>query len=194
MGAYSQLLQWHVAAGCIAVALILVAFWFYNRNGSKISTGTWVILAIGDTLDLASYAGMTETLWKDMVPATFAIASIITFGYALARKRFAWPDPFDWFIVGSDALIAVWWWQFASATEANLLYQATTLIAFVPMYRGLIIGREKENPLPWLLWSLAFVFFFLSIVLKLGKWEETVYPIVGLLTHFTVYVLAKRKA
>ena len=69
MGAYSQLLQWHVAVGFVAVAFTLVAFWIYNRNGSKINTGTWVILAIGDTLDLASYAGMTETWWKDMVPA-----------------------------------------------------------------------------------------------------------------------------
>ena len=194
MGAYSQLLQWHVAAGSVAVALALVAFWIYNRNGSKINTGTWVILAIGDTLDLASYAGMTETWWKDMVPATFAVASIITFGYALARKRFAWPDPFDWIIVGSDVLITTIWCLFTTATEANLMYQATTLIAFVPMYRGLINGTEKENPLPWLLWSLSFVFFLLSIILHLGKWEEAVYPAVGLLTHLIVYVLSKRKA
>ena len=55
MGAYNQLLQWHVVAGFIAVAFTLVAFWIYNRNGSKINTGTWVILAIGDTLDLACF-------------------------------------------------------------------------------------------------------------------------------------------
>ncbi len=188
------LLHWHIAAGFVAVAFALVAFWIYNRNGSKINTGTWSILAIGDTLDLASYAGMTETWWKDMVPMTFAVGSIITFRYALARKRFSWPDPFDWFIVGSDVLIIAIWVLFTSATEANLLHQATTLIAFVPMYRGLISGREKENQLPWLLWSLSFTFFLLSIVLHTEKWEEVVYPVVGLWTHFIIYILARRKA
>lgn len=194
MCAYSQLLNWHVAAGFIAVALLLSAFWLYNRNGSKINTGTWVILAVGDSLDFASYSLMTETWWKDMVPASFALASIITFGYALARKRFAWPDPFDWFIVIADLLITAIWVLFMTATEANLLYQATSLIAFVPLYRGLLRGTEKETSLPWLLWSFSFLFFFISVMLQLEKWEEIVFPLVGLGTHFVVYILSTRKA
>lgn len=187
------LLDWHVATVLVAVVLTLAAFWIYNQNGSKISTGTWIILAGGDSLDLASYFVMTESWWKNAVPAAFAVASIITFGYALARKRFAWPDLFDWLIVGMDALITVMWWQFTTATEANLLYQATTIVAFIPMYRGLLNGRETESLLPWVLWSLAFLLFIAAVISQLQTWEEAIYPAVGFLTHLMVVVIVLKK-
>ncbi|HWH16471.1 MAG TPA: hypothetical protein VNU25_02730 [Candidatus Paceibacterota bacterium] len=193
-----------IRCNTIAGLLVLVAFLAYNLKDSRINTGTWIILAFGDSLDLASYFVMTEEWWKSIVPAAFAIGSIATFLIGLARRRFSWPDPFDWFIVTLDFLIiGVWTWQEASATAltfwsheiappavANLALQATAIIAFVPMYRALLKGREQERPIPWLLWGSAFVLFSGTSILTVNSAEEVAYPLIGLVTHGLVAAFA----
>lgn len=195
-----------IAIGCNLAAgfLVLVAFAAYNLKNGKISTGTWVILAFGDSLDLASYFEMTDDWWKSIVPAAFAIGSILTFGIGCIRRRFSWPDGFDWFIVLLDlAIIGVWSWSemnavplyigthdFAPPAAANLALQATAVIAFVPMYRGLLAGKERERAMPWVLWTSAFVLFSASSLYTFSTIEEVAYPLVGLLTHALVVALA----
>lgn len=194
-----------MAIGCNLAAglLVLVAFAVYNLKGSKINTGTWIILAFGDSLDLASYFEMTDEWWKSIVPAAFALGSILTFGIGCLRKRFSWPDGYDWFIVLLDvAIIAAWSWteangtllsvgahDFAPPAAANLALQATAVIAFIPMYRGLLTGRERERALPWVLWTSAFVLFSASSMSTFSTVEEVAYPVVGLLTHALVVAI-----
>ena len=196
----------HIAIGCNLAAglLVLVAFVAYNLGKGKISTGTWIILAFGDSLDLASYFEMTEEWWRSIVPAAFAVGSILTFLVGCIRRRFSWPDRFDWFIVLIDfAIIGMWSWyeahasspsigshEFAPPAAANLALQATAVIAFIPMYRALLTGRERERALPWTLWTLAFLLFCTTSILTHNTIEEVAYPIVGLLTHGLVVVIA----
>jgi hypothetical protein len=137
---------------------------------------------------------MTGVWWKDLVPMAFAVGSVVTFGLALVRKRFEWPDFSDWTIVALDTAITIWWCSVGSATGANLFYQVSTVMAFVPMYRGLLRGTEEERPLPWALWSMSFAFFLLSASLFSPRWEEWAFPVVGLGTHMAVFVIALRKA
>lgn len=207
---------------CAAV-LILVGFWLYNRGDHSISAGTWFILASGEFLDFGSYWDMvggsfselsrqafllisdpTSVTWgmpgeewiKSIVPATFALGTIGTFCYAFLRKRFAWPDANDWFIIILDALIAWYWVTTGAAVASNLLYQCTTIMAFIPMYRALHSGRETETFWPWALWTSAYAgFLFTASVSFDDQPAEIVYPIVGLVTHFTVilYVLRGMK-
>ncbi|MGE5540913.1 MAG: hypothetical protein ACM3TU_01360 [Bacillota bacterium] len=184
-----------LAAGVVSAALVLVAFLVYNRDDSKINTGTWLILALGDSFDFWSYFQMTDENWlKNAVPIAFAGGSVITFGIALARRRFSWPDPHDWVIIGLDILITIWWRVSSDNAAANLLYQATAILAFLPMYRGLIEGKERETFLPWILWTAAFGTFFVTAVMHMTQWQELVYPIVGTLTHGLVigFVLRAR--
>ncbi|MES2668520.1 MAG: hypothetical protein V4644_02440 [Patescibacteria group bacterium] len=196
-----------MAMGCNIAAglLVLAAFVAYNLKSQMISTGTWIILAFGDSLDLASYFEMTEEWWKSIVPATFAIGSIITFMISCIRKRFAWPDRVDWCIVLIDlSIIVMWsWYEMHSATlnlgshelappaAANLALQATALIAFIPMYRALLSGKEREHLGPWLLWTLAFVLFSASSIVTFATIEEIAYPVVGLLTHALVVIITR---
>ena len=79
-----------------------------------------------------------------------------------------------------------WLRNFDSATIANLAYQLTALIAFVPMWWAQHNERELENPVPWLLWALAFLGFGVVMAFEYGKWEELIYPGVNLFTHFMI--------
>jgi hypothetical protein len=185
-----------VALNIFAAVLVLAAFLLYNRGSGKISTGTWFILATSDLLDFGSYFEMTgHDLAKNAVPLCFAVGSVLTFLYALKRGRFACPDKTDIAIVALDLLI-LWAWldsETVTSVEANLAYQATTILAFVPMYRGLAKGTEQETVAPWALWTAAFGFFLLAHVLALAPWQEGVFPFVGLLTHAAVLAFPLRK-
>lgn len=205
-----------------AAVLIFVGFWLYNRGNHKISTGTWFILASGEFLDLGSYWDMVggdfaqlmsqildanilalrfewsavgEEWVKSIVPAAFAIGTIATFVVAVVRRRFAWPDANDWFIIILDALITWYWVATDAVTTTNLLFQCTTIMAFIPMYRALHSGEDKETFWPWALWTLAYAGFLGTALMSFGNEPaELAYPTVGLLTHFIVicYVLRKR--
>ncbi|HHT9130553.1 MAG TPA: hypothetical protein ACFYEC_06790 [Candidatus Brocadiaceae bacterium] len=112
-----------------------------------------------------------------------------TFCYAFVQKRFGRPDRIDWVFVGVDGVITVVWY-FTNAVVANLLYQASTVLSFIPMYRGQLFGREKEEPLSWVIWTFAYSFLAISVSLRLHRWEELVYPVTHVTVHAIVAVIA----
>lgn len=175
-----------IVLGFTAGTLQLVGYWVYNKSSDeKISTGSWSIWALAGIIDFVSYFVLTGGDWVvSFLPAVCGLAAFGIFVYAIVRKRFSWPDRIDWLFVGADGVITIVWY-FTNVVVANLLYQASAVVSFVPMCRGLLSGREKEKPLPWFIWTLAYSLLTIAVSLRLQRWEELVYP----LTHVTVHVV-----
>jgi len=172
-----------IVLGFTAGATQLYGYWVYNRvAGDKINTGSWSMWA------LASYFAVTGDWVVNILPAVCAIAAIATFCYAIARKRFRWPDKADWTFVGANGVITVIW-IFTNAILANLLYQVNTILSFIPMCRGLLSGREKEKALPWLIWALAYSILTWSVLLRFHRWEELAYPLSHVAIHIVVAMI-----
>ncbi len=178
-----------IVLGFTAGAIQLVGYIVYNKvAGDKINTGSWSMWAIAGIVDLASYIAVTGDWVKNILPAVCAFAAISTFVYAYVRKRLSWPDKLDWVFVGADGAITVVW-VMTNAVLANILYQATAVLSFVPIYRGIISGREREHLWPWVIWTLAYSFLTASVYLRLARWEELVYPVTHIVIHAIVVVL-----
>lgn len=179
-------IQLSVALGVMAGVVQLLGYFIYNRRSAeKINTGSWSIWALGGIVDLASYFVLTSGDWViNILPIVCCLAAISTFCYALIKKRFSWPDRADWLFVGVDGVVTIVWY-FTNAVTANLLYQISTVLSFIPMYRGQISGRENEQPLPWLIWTLAYALLVASVSLRSQRWEEMMYP----LTHVVVCLI-----
>ncbi len=179
-----------IILGFAAGAMQLLGYWVYDRSaGEKINTGSWSIWALAGVVDLASYFALTGGDWVvNILPAVCALAAVGTFCYAIVLKRFSWPDKVDWGFMGVDGVITVAW-VFTSAVLANLLFQVSSVLSFVPMYRGLLSGREKEKPLPWLIWTVAYSLLSVAVFLRLERWEELVYPLSHIATHFAVVLI-----
>jgi hypothetical protein len=189
-------------------ALVLFAFWSYVRTllqqKEEINVGTWFILAYGDALELSSYFVMTEKWWLNIVPLAFAVGSISTFLIALRLKMFGPIRRIDVFCVVADIGITVLWaWlsatdavfsasiadrsrTFDAPTIANLAYQLSAVIAFVPMWWSQVRGREVEPPIPWLLWTAAFGIFTVIAAYEHNKLEELVYPGLNLFIQYMI--------
>lgn len=178
-----------IVLGLMAGTVQLLGYYVYNRGaGDKINTGSWSIWALAGVVDLVSYFAMTGDWVINFLPAVCAVAAFGTFCYAIYRKRFSWPDRWDRIFLGVDGLITVVW-VLTNAVFANLLYQLSTVLSFIPMYRWQFAGG-REKALPWLIWAFAYVLLTASVLLRLNRWEELVYPVSHALTHLAVALIA----
>ncbi len=182
-----------IALGFAAGAIQLVGYWVYNKGANgKINTGSWSMWALAGVIDFASYFALTGDWVINILPAVCAVAAIGTFCLAIARKRFSCPDKTDWAFVGVDGVITVVWY-FTNAVVANLLYQVSAVLSFLPMYRGQLAGREVEKPLPWIIWTVAYTLLTAAVILRLERWEELVYPVSHAVVHLGVVLIAVTK-
>ena len=189
-----------VALGVSAGVIQLIGYGLYLvLNRSSTNTGSWLIWALSAFFDLFSYEYITGgDIIKNILPAVCALACVLTFLILLYRRQFGSPDRVDWYLVVADgAISALWWLSLLDGLTANLLLQATTLTAVIPMARGLLAGVDREHLLPWQLWFTAYVLHTLSVTTRLNHWSELAYPLTtacSCLIIITIEVRMKFKA
>jgi len=181
--------QAHLLAAAGAFFTI-IGFIIYNVRDGRINSASWLLWVIGDALEAGTYFVMTgEDLLKNVVPIVFAIGSFLTFFIALIRMRFGYPDRVDQLIMSIDLTItAGWFGKIYSAAMANIMLVATELISFLPLYRGILRGEDKEYASPWVFWAIGDLFFLATVLSLTHRTEEMVYPIVQALAHLVVVV------
>ncbi|MFH0927942.1 MAG: hypothetical protein V1821_00540 [bacterium] len=176
----------------------LLGFGIYNKQmfrGESIpNVATWFLSAFIYSLNLASYFYMTLDLIKIIMPLLGALACIGTLGYALARGKLSKPSPFDLATLPIGVTAALVWFYFRSATYANLILQVAAIVAIVPTLRGVKKNPLTERALPWFVWSFAYTFLVLTVLLRpRGSYLELVYPAIGIAIHASVGYLARRR-
>lgn len=165
---------------------------YLKLNKGDTNAGSWLIWTLSAGIDLYSYDYITKgDLIKEILPITCAVACIVTFMCLLVRGHFRMPDKTDWRLISFDTLISIVWWQnLVSAIAANIMLQVTTLMSAVPMIRGIISGKEEENPIPWAIWSTAYMLQTGSVILRLDHWSELAYPVSNAISHLAILYAA----
>ena len=159
---------------------------------------SWLIWTFGSTLNFLSFFGMTQgDLAPNILPAACSVSCIIFFAFSLFIGGFEKIKVRDYLLIAVDITIVVFWYQFQSATFANIAFQISTFLSFIPMWRDMKSGEDKEQPLPWLLWTTAYALE--AVVIAVGfdhtAWidsvKEAFYPVVCFICHFATLKLAK---
>ncbi len=136
---------------------------------------------------------MTKDRLKSVVPATNSLLCIVTFGFALAYGDVKALETSD-AIVAVIGVVAVLFWKFGSAKQANLMLQVGTTVGFVSTFRSVWAHPHSELPLSWYLWAVSF--FLQAVVVRLrwkGRASELVYPLNCLWLHVVVALIATFK-
>lgn len=185
-----------VLIAIVSGLLQLLGYAVYNylthKGDIKPNSASWAIWTFGSLVNLMSYAYLTQDWVKDILPIACSAACFITFAVCLCRGQFGRLDKRDWIIVAVDCGITVIWF-FTSATEANLLYQVTTVLSFVPIIIGIRDGTDKENWQPWVIWTFAYLLFGISVFMRLNHPAELAYPVTCFVVHcITAYLSYNR--
>jgi len=147
-------------------------------------------------LNMASYFAMTGDILKNSLPLVSSVACLVTFIFVLCKKNSARLSLTDMaiFCLGMASVFA-WWW-FKSATCANMILQFAIFIAFIPTYRSVWKNPMNENPVPWMIFSLAYMMLSVTVILRWhGNNFDLVFPLLGFVLHcaLTFLIMLRRK-
>ena len=184
----------------VAGIIQLLAFWIYNQNSIKGKTSpnivSWGLWAGITCLNFTSYQSMSNDWVKSILPTASSFACIFTFAVLFfGKNKKIKLGIFDGIalIIG---VVSVGIWFFSqSAMYANVVLQLAVLVGFIPTVRGVLKNPKNENPIPWLMWSVAYTLSSLVVFIRWhGQLNDLVYPIVvGVIMHTTITLLSLKK-
>ncbi len=191
-----------VILGVTAGLMHVVAFYRYNKQAvlgiSCPRKATWLLWVFISSSNCVSYFIMGEHWPLAILPTVSTIACILVFFRCLFRGNFSKLDFWDdiALVLGIIALLVWWRYRFTrtGAIYANLILQPSIAISFIPTYRGLWKNPENEqNPLPWFIFSAAYIFHLIAVFLEWKGAYMLFYPINCFLLHFVVGIWSLRK-
>ena len=184
-----------IVLGIIAALLHGAAYLLYaiqtkvGRSSPKsASWGLWEFLVVINWLTF----GVAFGNW--IIALQFlsgSVACTIVFFYMLAIKKFDWPTKKHWSLIGLGLIAILVWWMFRNAAWANVIIFVALTISFIPMYESLYDDPTQERPLPWVIWTLAFLTTTVNVIVN---WKHQplglVMPIGGAILHGAVAYLS----
>ncbi len=185
------------ALAFVATGFQLWAFWLYNRkmivDQQNPNTSTWLLWAVLTILNFTSYSIASGDIWKSLLPMATSFACIGTCIFALRRGKFKKLSGLtDMLVIIVGLTAAIVWKVYQSAALGNVTLQLAIVISFIPTFRDVLI--KDENPLPWLLWGVAYAFLLIVVILR---WQhqpwDLVYPLVGVTFHLAVALLSRAR-
>ena len=136
------------------------------------------------------------------LPATCAFMSIFIALLCLRKGATEPVDKVEAVAFSADVWLTILWFGIAFGYGEITLYSAgfllagnvTTLTAFFPVLRSTWKTPEREQPLPWLVWTSAYI--VLAVVTFLADRGQhpalMVYPVLSALLHASVALMALR--
>ncbi len=161
---------------------------------SKPNVVSWVLWTFLALLNALSYREMSGNLVATLQFYTGTIACIVTTCYVAIIGKFSLKiskKEFRLFILGLFAIVV--WWIFRSATGANMIVLLAAILSAIPTYEGVRKDPFKERSLPWMLWTIAFGVTSTNVVLTSSNPIALITPIVLIVAHGAIGMLATKK-
>jgi hypothetical protein len=143
------------------------------------------------------------TFWKGSKSAlataqffTGSVASATVWLYSLVEGRFSPLDDMGWIVLIMCLIAIVVWKATGKATYANLIVGVILIVSFIPTLDGVWNDPSKEQELPWVLWTFAFVATTINGFRRRNEEHEVDWrlmlfvPVTMLFAHGAVAVLA----
>ena len=180
------------------VALV-VAFVIYNKsifqNKSQPNVVSWLLWALLTAVNAITYIIMSVDWVKGALAIVAFFVCAATFFISLLNGKFSKLNLLDVVALVIGLLSITVWLAFDSATYAHLVLQIGMIVPFIPTYSDLWNKKTAENPVPWFMWSAAYLIGALVVVLRWqGQYEDLVFPLRTFVLHFGVGLIALRNA
>jgi hypothetical protein len=170
----------------IFAALLQIAGYVYYgvamfKGENKPSPAAWFLWAIGNGIDLYSYAVVVEDWVKNFLPIACAVSAIGIFVLALRFGKMEMPSKFDCTLILVDLIIVALASFFDQDRIGHLLVCADTVLVYIFVVRDCNKDAESETATPWVLWFSAYSMMLLTVILRYDDWWGLVYPVINAL-------------
>lgn len=181
-----------VLSSLTVVAVMILYLRQTVKGGSTPNPATWLIWLVVGVMNTVSYFSVVQgnlVEWVMTPCAVLGTASI--FFYALFKGKFGKVGIVEVVCFGLACVIG-FFWKLYGPIAANISLQVIYIISFCPTAIGLLKGRLREEPLPWVLAIVSFAFQVGAILCNFtdDSWTKLVYPVVnGVIGNGSVAVL-----
>ncbi|MDD5251326.1 MAG: hypothetical protein PHT12_01660 [Patescibacteria group bacterium] len=150
----------------------------------------WIYIA---ALNSTSFHSMTND-WLKAMPMFTPVLGCLAVTVATAWLKRWGTMPLTDLTSFAVAIAATTVWAVSrEAQYANLSLQLAAIISFAPIILGLLRRTDRENPLPWLVFSAAYLLNGSVVVLRWsGHWQDAVALSVDFSGHLLIGLLALR--
>lgn len=178
----------------VAYAIYFVQVWNGGSVPNPASWSVWVFLAALNAL----------TFWKaskdPLATTQFFTGSVGCFGiwaFALYAGKFAPLGTMEWVVIVCCFVACAVWYKTKSATYANLIVCAIFIASSTPTLKGVWRNSGVEQPLPWCLWTTAFIITAINVWWRTDRakprwWFLMAMPAYGIIFHGLIAILAIR--
>lgn len=187
-----------IALGILIGVIHLLGYWIYYRMSSLYketspNTGSWSVWAFGSVVNLLTYSSMSNDWVKDILPAVCSLACIVIYVSFLRQGKFEVPTLSDILIFSIDIMATMVWFSTNSPLMGNIVCQASDAISFIPIIKETMRNPRRERPLPWIIWSIAYVLDVILVIIRWRQWGDMVYPITSLALALTMVIITNRR-
>jgi hypothetical protein len=180
------------------VAMVVVYFIYFRGmvyGPTRPNPATWIIWVGANAVNAFSYRAVVGDISAAVLPYIVLLLSIGISVYAFTRGKFSRLEPLEVGALVVALAVGVLWRVTGDARFANLSIQVVYAISYVPLVVRFVRGTAREDPAPWIIAVIAFVFMVVSIFVSGNRDPAAfVYPIVnGILGNGTIVVLAIRE-
>ena len=183
-----------IVTGVLAGLLQLVGYYIYGKevfsNHIKPNTASWGIWTFGSILETTSYMYLTNDLIKNLLPIVCSISVVVLFVLCTIRAKFEKLTHWEIVITITDLVALIILSYYQSAMYANFLLIFSSILSFVPIFLHTWKKPESENALPWYVWSLAYFFMSITVLIRWNKWQDFLYPLSFFVLHLIIAFVA----
>ncbi len=184
-----------IIGALINAASLLQYIYYLISKKIILNKSTWIIMAFIMLLQAGTYFEIVRkgNPWIATTNIVVATGFLFIAGYSFIAGRFAKLTKFDILSLFTGLVIIAIWKTTGDVVAAHLILQIAILISYVPTIMGILHGRLREKPIPWLIGAISYFFVIASVLLESGfsNLAALVYPvIIGLGINGLVALLA----
>ena len=184
-----------ILLGVSAALLHGFAYFLYNRqvkSGDSIpNAASWSVWAFLSILNAASYQGINGDWVASLQFMMGSVACLLTFLYVMFIGKFSKLTKKEWGFLVAGFFAVFIWYTFQNAAYANLIVLGAFLVSAYPTFEGVLKDPNKETPLSWKLWTIAFTLTTINLFIRDGSTIEFVTPVALLVAHGAIAWLCR---
>lgn len=194
--------------GVLAAIFQISGYLLYIRNFLRRSirpnAASYLMFAYGTSL-VAFLAWENGAQWQELLLLIACAAmSVIVAAMCLRRNATEPVDRFEaiifsadlWLTIGYAALVFSQIEKSIYVVAFLILGNVTTLTSFLPILRSTWRDPRREQPLPWIVWSIAYLLLTAATLETTGLSEPVLlfYPLANVILHVSMALFSLRKS